>query len=725
MKWLILFCVLSNSVEAAQDTPPYDPTEVLLNVRKKVMATLERLPNYLCTETIDRSTLVPEIPITVSCDYLAKLRKENPHWNVRQSQSGHLQVDVAFSRDEGEMYSPVGKNRFPDRSLADVLATGDFGTFLTGIFAGNAASFTYNGDINFKGRTLAKFGFRVPREGGGYSVSNKVLDKTFYGRVGDKAYSAIVPYDGTFLVDPKTFDLVRLVVNAEQLPAQLKVCGVTTTLDYDTAPLNNSELLLPINARLQVTNDDGSESVSSTAFSGCHEFVGTSTLRFEGPVNSKTAGAKEDSGPLNLAAGPDQEILLLNVRKQVMATVDRLPKYLCTQTVDRSALLPTAEVIGRSCDELAKRREKPNWKVRESQSDRLRLDVAVSSEGEMYSWVGENRFRDRSLADLIGNGVISTGAFGTFLSGIFAGNAASFTYHGNTDFNGRRLVEFGFRVPRDRSSYSIGNKTYEAMVPYDGTFLVDPKTFDLVRLTVHAERLPEQLDACGITTILDYGNVRLNDFEFLLPVNARLRVINNDGSESDNRTVFSGCHEFHSESTLSFGTPSESRQIVIEKAVTNNFALPGRQHFTLVLARSIETETAAAGDTITATLKSPIKDQNKILVPKGATVKGRIVRFERLYGPTSQSLVVGVRLETIESAGMAYPFYARLATLVEGLPDADDHPAGIVVRRDLGSFDHMSGHDDPISFLQFDDVTRHYIIHRGLKMKGTTVTPHQ
>ena len=311
MKWLILFCVLSNSVEAAQDSPPYDPTAVLLNVRKKVMATLERLPNYLCTEAVDRSTLVPEIPITnpfeldaqlkgVSCDYLAKLRKKNPHWKLRQSQSNHLRADVAFSKDEGKMYSPVGENRFPDHNLADVLATGNFGTFLTGIFVGNGASFTYNGDTNFEGRTLAQFGFRVPREHGGYFVSNKVLDKTFYGRVGDKAYSAIVPYDGTFLVDPKTFDLVRLVVNADQLPEQLKVCGVTTTLDYGTIAANNSELLLPINARLQVTNDDGSESVSNTSFSSCHQFIGTSTLRFEGPVNSKTAVGKEGSEPQNL-----------------------------------------------------------------------------------------------------------------------------------------------------------------------------------------------------------------------------------------------------------------------------------------------------------------------------------------------------------------------------------------------------------------------------------------
>ena len=104
---------------------------------------------------------------------------------------------------------------------------------------------------------------------------------------------------------------------------------------------------------------------------------------------------------------------------------------------------------------------------------------------------------------------------------------------------------------------------------------------------------------------------------------------------------------------------------MVEKPVSDNLALPGRQHFTLVLARSVETETAAAGDTITATLASPIKDHNKILVPKGAIVRGRIVRLERFYGPISQSLVVGIRLETIESAGRTYPFHERLATLVE------------------------------------------------------------
>jgi len=93
----------------------------------------------------------------------------------------------------------------------------------------------------------------------------------------------------------------------------------------------------------------------------------------------------------------DAKALLLEVRKKVMLTVDRLPKYMCTETIDRSTFRPEAKVFGRSCDDLASRRKKKDWRIRKDTSDRLRLDVAVSSDSEMYSWAGEDRFQDRSL----------------------------------------------------------------------------------------------------------------------------------------------------------------------------------------------------------------------------------------------------------------------------------------------------------------------------------------
>ncbi|HEX4169574.1 MAG TPA: hypothetical protein VHZ55_29270, partial [Bryobacteraceae bacterium] len=570
MKWLLLFCLFSIALEAARNPSPYDATELLLKVRQKVMVTVESLPSYLCTETVDRATFQPTVALTnrsasqkpqsseasnLSCDYLARLR-DKPGWQTRKSQSDRIAFDVAVSR-EGEMYSLLGENRFRADAPAGlfgsgVTSTGAFGIFLNTIFASDAASFTYQGDTSFQGRTLAQFSYRVPLEKGGYSIKTKVNDQEHHG---DRKYSAVVPYDGTFLVDPQTFDLVRLTVHAGQLPQELKICETATTLDYAYVRMNHSEFLLPTSARLHINNDDGSESENNMTFSACHEFGSESTLRFDAPAAGQPGvSVRHDAEPPGLSAAQQEQ--LLAIRKNIMATLDRLPKYLCTETIDRSTFLPKAAVTHRSCDGLANGRKKSGWKVHESQSDRLRLDVAVSqNENEMYSWVGENRFHDRSLADLVGSGVTSTGAFGALLSSIFGGNTANFSYNGRKEFNGRALVEFGFRVPFDKSGFSVGNRTYSAIVPYAGVFLADPKSFDIVRLVVDVDQLPEQLHACDDTTTLDYASVLLNDAQFLLPRRALLRIVNDDRSEFENRTAFSGCHEFLGESKLRFDTP--------------------------------------------------------------------------------------------------------------------------------------------------------------------------
>ena len=53
-------------------------------------------------------------------------------------------------------------------------------------------------------------------------------------------------------------------------------------------------------------------------------------------------------------------------------------------------------------------------------SDRLRLDVAMAAAVEMYSWVGEKRFNDRDLLDIVHEGAISNGSFAAFLTANFS-----------------------------------------------------------------------------------------------------------------------------------------------------------------------------------------------------------------------------------------------------------------------------------------------------------------
>jgi hypothetical protein len=205
--------------------------------------------------------------------------------------------------------------------------------------------------------------------------------------------------------------------------------------------------------------------------------------------------------------------LLRRVQATVADSLGRLPRYMCTQTIDRERYEPDVHDRVTPCDEGRTQRS-----THLATSDRLRVDVATASSGEMYAWVGEKRFNDGDLLDMVHEGAISTGDFSSFLNAIFRSEAASFTYDGETTRDGRTLSEFGFTVPYDRSNYQWGDGQHRFITGYDGTFLVDPGIADLVQLVVRTSRLPSGTAACYASTTLDYTRVRLKAFDFLLPL---------------------------------------------------------------------------------------------------------------------------------------------------------------------------------------------------------------
>ena len=425
------------------------------------------------------------------------------------------------------------------------------------------------------------------------------------------------------------------------------------------------------------------------------------------------AAAQQDS------SSDDVRALLLQVRKTVLQTVQQLPRYLCTETIDRSVLRPKESVENRSCDDLAGLRRRHDWTVVPASSDRLRLDVAVSRQDEMYAWVGEDRFTDRSLADLVGSGATSTGEFVSFLGSIFGSNSASFTYNGDVHFNGRVLAEFAFEVPMDKSHFSIGNKASEGTVPYHGVFWVDPATFELVRLSVDADRMPSGLNVCESALTLDYRQLELNGNDFLIPTNVVWRVFKIDGSQFESHTKFSNCHEFRGESTLSFDEPSSTATGVV-RAQAKPVDLPAGLPFSISLSKPIDSSRAAAGDPFRAELARSIRGKRgAVLVPKGAAVTGRILRLSKTYEGASQSLTLRVALENIEVNGTLQPFHAELNSAVRRYGRALDE---LVRRQRLGTFDEIRFADAPGS-IEFRNAGSDFLIPAGLTMDGKTVSP--
>ncbi|MBV8731536.1 MAG: hypothetical protein JO336_17145 [Acidobacteriia bacterium] len=452
-------------------------------------------------------------------------------------------------------------------------------------------------------------------------------------------------------------------------------------------------------------------------------------------------------------AGNDAEEMLRSVRQSVMDTVRQLPKYVCTQTVDRVRYEPANPQYGtygtrrtRSCDDTIADARRDGWKRQPSSADRLRLDVAVEHErpgieSEMYSWAGENRFSDRDLFEFVRDGAISTGSFSSMLASIFGNDAARFSYEGDSQNHGRLLSEFSFRIPQQRSQflYVFGESRQDQVaVAYDGTILVDPASSDLVRLLIRTGQLPRETGACELRHELDYSRVHLNGRDFLLPSEARATFLHVDATEAENRIQYSACHEFHGESTVHFEASREEQgSAPVAESAASPVLLPARLPFKVTFTDAINTATAAAGDAIRGRLKTAIRDRSgvKVLVPAGAPVSGRILRVQRSFhsavpfasnrrdfrAEPAPSLVIQIRLETLDLGEGPEPFKAVFDSGVHRFPKQN----GPNIRLDIGSMDelHTRANESDIGTFEFWDSDPNHAVKSGLDSNWFTAAP--
>jgi hypothetical protein len=397
----------------------------------------------------------------------------------------------------------------------------------------------------------------------------------------------------------------------------------------------------------------------------------------------------------------------------------------------------------RSCDDIVAEARRTTFKRRRSSSDRLRLDVAVSlgatgMESEMYSWAGENRFGDYDLFDFVRDGAVSTGSFSSMLASIFGGEAARFSYNGDSRIGGKTVAEFGFDIPQAKSRYLyvFGNgATRQAPVPYSGSAFVNPVDSDLIRLVIRAPQLPPETGACELTQTLDYSRVRLDDTDFLLPKEAKASLIHTDGTEAENRMQYSACHEFRSDSRVRFEQPgAELVGAPKPEPTPAPVILPPGSSFKVVLTDRIEMATAAAGDVIKGRLKTAIRDHSdKVLVPEGTAVSARLLKVRHFYDlrplvaegrnmrPQQPPFVLDIKLETFEMGGTAHFLKARYDSGIRTFAK----PTGpLAARIDIGSVDRPeSKSSDDIGTFIFWDPSPNFVVKSGLESSWITVSP--
>ena len=226
---------------------------LLSRIKARVKAQFLRMPRYTCLETFERSAHAAKRPLQAL---------------------NTIRVEVLFEGGKEYFDAPGGKH-FHETALGELASTGLIGNGLFAahvhnLFVDDNGLFQYQGEEDFNGRRAARFTYRVPLLQSGYSIVTP-------------GASAVVATTGTFWADPVTYDLIRLVIDGAELPAELGMSRLSSTIDYGYVQIGETPVLLAQGGSMSVERTEGGAAYNRFYFTHCQEYHAESSVSFDEP----------------------------------------------------------------------------------------------------------------------------------------------------------------------------------------------------------------------------------------------------------------------------------------------------------------------------------------------------------------------------------------------------------------------------------------------------------
>lgn len=285
---LSLFLTYAQSLVAQSRTGLPDHVLALAQIKGRMHLSLERMPNYTCLQTIERERLTQKAVRRLE-KKLNQKSKDRTEVTFPLESTDTVQVELAYV-DGRELYSWPGAEEFEDKTLGEMvgfgaLSTGNFASTAHNLFQANVAVFKSAGREEIDGRNLLRFDFTV----GIFRSGLELADAS--------GHEAQLPYAGSIWADPETFDLVRIEMEAQEIPPYLEIASTSSWVDYQSLEVDGETFLLPHRAQMVTRLRSGAESRNRIEFSNCREFGASSEISFvpEDPVQEPdVGGAFED-----------------------------------------------------------------------------------------------------------------------------------------------------------------------------------------------------------------------------------------------------------------------------------------------------------------------------------------------------------------------------------------------------------------------------------------------
>jgi hypothetical protein len=216
---------------------------------------LAHLPEYTCLESIVRY-------------------HRQPARDAKLLPLDHLQLEVLYSGSQ-EWYGWPGARTLEEKDPSRFIGGGMIGNGLFALFqqdlVSDATVFTYRGEERTggpSGRRSVKYDFRLPRLRSGQKISLM-------------AGQGIVGLKGSFWADPQSLDLLRVAVEAYEIPPYLPLDEMSADIGYAHTRIGAGDILLAQTADLHMREISGEENYDRFEFTHCSQFHAVSTLNFE------------------------------------------------------------------------------------------------------------------------------------------------------------------------------------------------------------------------------------------------------------------------------------------------------------------------------------------------------------------------------------------------------------------------------------------------------------
>jgi len=247
-----------NAAMEAPSAPPLrvDPSEpgadLLQRANEAAANFLTGLPNYICTQVTTR--------------YQSETK--TPNWQAIDNISAELVYENGKESYRNLQINGKATKKSPEETGA--WSSGEFGTILADLFSpATAADFHFVRDTTANRLKASSYDFQVDRPHSHWKIA--VLGQFL-----------LPAYQGSVTIEKATGHVLRIEMQAKEIPKQFPEDVVETTVDYDYVSLGTGDkYLLPTHAELLSCERGSYRCQRNTIdFRNYHKFTGESTIKF-------------------------------------------------------------------------------------------------------------------------------------------------------------------------------------------------------------------------------------------------------------------------------------------------------------------------------------------------------------------------------------------------------------------------------------------------------------